>query len=110
MEDGSQQNGRRFLPPAVHACYSVSQLRRMPAPPLAPPPCAACTPSPNSSLIFLLKAGMSSGLRLVTRPLSVTTSLSTQFAPAFLRSVLSDGQEVTVRSRTMPASIRSQGA
>src|SRR3982751_699339 len=53
-------------------------------------------PSQNSSIIFLLKAGMSSGLRLVTRPLSTTTSSSSQFPPAFRTSVLIAGQEVSV--------------
>src|SRR5207249_4078213 len=46
-----------------------------------------CLPSANSSIIFRLNAGMSSGLRLVTSPLSATTSWSTQFAPALRRSV-----------------------
>src|SRR5215469_6121609 len=49
---------------------------------------------------------MSSGLRLVTTVPSVTTSLSTQFAPAFLRSVFRDGHDVIVRPRTAPASTR----
>ena len=50
----------------------------------------ACLPSQNSSIIFLLNAGMSSGLRLVTRPWSTTTSSSTQFAPALrIRSAAS---------------------
>ena len=40
------------------------------------------------------KAGMSSGLREVTRPWSVTTSWSTHSAPALRRSVCSEGQEV----------------
>ena len=48
---------------------------------------------------------MSSGLRDVTRPLSVTTCWSTQRAPALDRSVFSDGHDMTVRSRTTPASI-----
>ena len=52
---------------------------------------------------------MSSGLRLVTRLPSATTSWSTQFAPAFLRSVWSDGHEVIFRPRTAPASISVQG-
>src|SRR5207249_10049503 len=34
--------------------------------------CALCSPSANSSIIFLLKALMSSGLRLVSNPMSVT--------------------------------------
>src|ERR1051325_5302117 len=66
-------------------------------------------PSANRRIISRLKAGMSSGLRLVTSLPSPTTSLSTQFAPAFLRSVLSDGHEVIVRPRIPLASIRVQG-
>src|SRR5689334_22530974 len=46
-----------------------------------------CFPSPNSSIILFTNAGMSSGLRLVTSPLSTTTSSSIQCAPAFFRSV-----------------------
>src|SRR3954469_18552014 len=37
-------------------------------------PTRVCRPSANSSIIFLLKTGMSSGLREVTRPLSTTHS------------------------------------
>src|SRR5271170_2303831 len=40
----------------------------------------------NRRIIALLKAGMSSGLQLVTTPRSTTTSSSTQSAPAFSRS------------------------
>ena len=53
---------------------------------------------------------MSSGLRLVTSPSSTTTSRSTQVAPAFLRSVWMDSNEVNVRRWTTPASISVQGA
>ncbi len=42
---------------------------------------------PNSSTILAQKAGRSSGLRLVTRPWSVTTSSSTQVPPALRISV-----------------------
>ena len=45
-------------------------------------------PSLTSSMILATKAGRSSGLREVTTPLSVTTSLSSQFAPALIRSCL----------------------
>src|SRR5256885_10049 len=38
-------------------------------------------------MILSLKAGMSSGLRLVVSPLSTTTSSSTQLAPAVRKSV-----------------------
>ncbi len=50
-----------------------------------------CCPSAISSTIFLQKAGKSRGSLLVTRPLSTTTSWSTHFAPALVRSVLSEG-------------------
>ena len=49
-------------------------------------------------------------MRLVTRPLSTTTSSSTQFPPALRTSVLIAGQEVNVRPRTTSASISSHGA
>src|SRR6266550_3037473 len=68
------------------------------------------TPSANSSIIFLLKAGISSGLREVTSPLSTTTSWSTHCAPALRRSVASDGQDVIRRPFTAPASISVHGA
>ena len=47
-------------------------------------------PSANSSIILRLNAGISSGLRLETNPLSTTTSSSTHFAPALIRSCLTD--------------------
>src|SRR5438045_8968387 len=72
--------------------------------------CCSCFPSANSSISFLLNAGMSSGLRLVTRPWSTCTSSSTQLAPALRRSVRTDGNDVSVRSRTTPASISVHGA
>ena len=53
---------------------------------------------------------MSSGQRLVTRPLSTTTSSLTTLAPAFLRSVRMLSNAVRVRPSTTPASISSQGA
>src|SRR5256714_15491511 len=52
---------------------------------------------------------MSSGFRLVTSPLSTTTSSSTQLPPAFRTSVLIAGHEVSVRPRTTPASIKTHG-
>ena len=55
---------------------------------------ADATASANKRIISRLNAGMSSGFRLVTRRPSVTTSLSTQVAPALLRSVFSEGQDV----------------
>lgn len=66
-------------------------------------------PSANSSTILAQNAGRSSGLRLLTSPLSVTTSWSTQFAPALVRSVRRLGQEVMVRPRTTSASTSVHG-
>src|SRR5436309_490982 len=70
---------------------------------------ASCRPSANSSMIFALNAGRSSGLRLETRPWSTTTSSSTHSAPAFRRSVCKLGQEVIFRPLTTPASISVHG-
>src|SRR6202795_1712643 len=66
-------------------------------------------PFENRSIICRLNAGISSGLRLVTTPLLKTTSSSTQVPPAFRISVLREGQEVTVRPCTAPASTSIQG-
>ena len=63
----------------------------------------------NSLIVSRLNAGRSSGLRLVTKPLSTTASSSTQSAPAFLRSGLSEGHEVMRRPRAAPVSITVQG-
>src|SRR5690606_2476491 len=52
------------------------------------------------STIFSLNAGMSSGLRLVTRLPSATTCSSTHSAPAFFRSVCSDEYDVSFLPRT----------
>ena len=71
---------------------------------------SSCGPSQNSSIAFALKAGMSSGLRLVTRPWSTWTSSSTQVPPALRTSVFSEGNEVIVRPLTMPASTSTHGA
>src|SRR4051794_35366136 len=70
---------------------------------------SSCLPSANSSTIFALNAGRSSGFRLETRPASTTTSLSTQFAPALARSVCRLGQLVISRPLTTPASIKVHG-
>src|SRR6185437_2462222 len=59
-----------------------------------------CTPSRISSTILRLNAGMSSGLRLVTRPWSTTTSSFTQVPPALRMSVWSVGHDVSLRPRT----------
>ena len=63
----------------------------------------------NSLRISRLKAGMSFGLRLVRRLRSTTVSWSTQAPPAFWMSVLSEGQDVSVRSLAAPASMIVQG-
>ena len=65
--------------------------------------------SAKTSIILRLNAGMSSGFRDVTRPRSSMTSPSTQIAPAFLKSVLSDGHDVTRRSRSASASMSIHG-
>src|SRR5690606_13973136 len=70
--------------------------------------------SPNTSIAVWQNAFRSSGLRLVTSlfgPASqVTTSSSTQVAPALRRSVRRLGQDVSVRPRTTSASISVHGA
>src|ERR1051326_1528490 len=63
----------------------------------------------NSSIIARLNAGMSSGLRAVTRFPSTTASLSTHSAPALRISVLSEGHEAIFRPRAAPASITDHG-
>src|SRR5437764_12578948 len=70
---------------------------------------ALCSASANSSIIFLLNALMSSGLRLVIIPMSLTTSSSTHFPPAFPISVRSEGHDVRVRSLTASASTSIHG-
>src|SRR5262249_15293744 len=109
------QNPVRSLPTAsITDCrYSVFRILALSLPYrcVGPANCAwpACFPSQNSSIIFLLKAGMSSGLRLVTSPLSTTTFSSTQLAPAFFTLVLIAGQDVNLRPRTTSAAIKTQG-
>src|SRR5688572_4211999 len=68
-----------------------------------------CTPSFTSSITFLLNASRSFGLRLVTNPLSTITSLSSQFTPAFFRSVLIDMNEVMFLPDNKPVSINNCG-
>src|SRR5690606_34798163 len=60
----------------------------------------ACCGSVISSMTLFTNAGMSAGLRLVTQPLSTTTSRSTHVAPAFSRSFRSEGHDVIVLPRT----------
>jgi len=75
----------------------------------APAP-TGCRPSPNSSIIFLLNAGISSGFLDVTSPLSTTHSESTHWAPALRKSLASDGHDVIRRPFTAPASMSVYGA
>src|SRR4051794_26275021 len=63
----------------------------------------------NRAIMARLKAGISAGLRLVTRPRSTTTSSSIHEAPALRMSVLSDGHEVIFLPRTRLASTSVQG-
>src|SRR5438876_4329555 len=70
----------------------------------------SCSPSANSSIIFRLNAGLSSGLRLVTSPSSVTTSRLTHSPPAFRISVRDEGHEVRVLPATTTASTSIHGA
>lgn len=55
--------------------------------------------SANSRIISRLKAGRSSGLGLVTRPFSFTTSWLTQVAPALFRSVSSEKATMSLCGR-----------
>src|SRR6478672_12676785 len=66
-------------------------------------------PALNSSIMARLNAGMSSGLRAVTKLPSVTASLSTHSAPALRISVLSEGHEAILRPRATPASMMVHG-
>ncbi len=66
-------------------------------------------PSANSSIILRLNAGISSGLRLVTSPLSTTTSRPPIFHPALRISVWIAGHDVILRPFAMPASTSTHG-
>src|SRR5690606_9897677 len=66
-------------------------------------------PSAISSTSLEQKAGRSSGVRLVTRPWSTTTSRSTQRAPAFSRSRWMFCTEVSSRLPTTSAFTSTQG-
>src|SRR5205814_2277258 len=66
-------------------------------------------PALNIFTISRLNAGRSSGFRLVTMLPSTTTSRSTHLAPAFLRSVFTEGHDVIVRPRTTSASTSVHG-
>src|SRR3954452_7333724 len=66
-------------------------------------------PRLNSVMIRLLNAERSWGPRLVISPSSSTTALFTQLAPALIRSVFTDGHEVTFRPCTTPASMSIHG-
>src|SRR5437773_8939443 len=86
--------------------YGLNQVSRIAEAAVA---IGSCRPSQNSSIIFLLKAGISSGLRLVTNPLSTTTSSLIHFAPALRRSALIAGQDVMVLSLTKLALMSTCG-
>src|SRR6478752_4766082 len=66
-------------------------------------------PALKSSIIARLNAGISLGLRAVTRLPSVTASLSTHSAPALRISVFRDGHEAILRPRATPASMIVHG-
>ena len=83
----------------VGGAYAILRARSLLAAPV----------SPNNTTISRLNAGMSSGLRLVTNQLSVTTSLSTQVPPALQMSVLSKGHEVSVRPLAASTSTKVHG-
>src|SRR5207237_6003642 len=111
---GAELFQRRERRHSRHPHLRVAPLARQPAVAKAADAhaaerCCAGTPFLKVSMIALLKAGMSSGFRLVTRPPSITTSRSTHVAPAFFRSVFKDGHDVTVRPRTISASISVHG-
>src|SRR5438046_8929777 len=58
----------------------------------------SCRPSQNSSIIFLFRAEICSGLRMVTNRLPTTTSSLSHFAPVLPRSALIARQDVMVLS------------
>ena len=62
-----------------------------------------------SRMSLSLNAGRSSGLRLVVRFRSVTTSSSTQLPPALLISVRMDGHEVSFLFFTLRLPLESMG-
>ena len=96
-----RQRGRAHTPRRPQPCRSprsrgaelVARVprRQAPARAVAPSSWTSCSPSANSSTIFAQKAGRSSGLRLDTRPWSVTTSSSTTLPPALRMSVRIEG-------------------
>src|SRR5438552_17045585 len=73
--------------------YGLNQVSRIAEAAVA---IGSCRPSQNSSMMFLLKAGISSGLRLVTNPLCTTTSSLIHFARSLPSSALIAGQVVMV--------------
>jgi hypothetical protein len=67
-------------------------------------PVVACLPSPSSSMIYYERLQV---LRTAAyyQAVITTTSLSSQSAPALIRSVLIEGYEVSLRVEIMPVSI-----
>lgn len=63
----------------------------------------------NALMMALQNASRSSGVRLVIRPRSTTTSASSHCAPAFSRSLRMLGTEVMRRPLTTPALISTHG-
>ena len=90
-------------------CRRGARARMAQAP--EPDPQAGCSASTVSTSLMnaSVKAGMSSGLRLVTILPSTTASSSTTSAPALARSVRTEGQLVTVTPSTTSASTSSHG-
>ena len=70
----------------------------------------ALTDADSAAVSSRVNAGRSSGLRLVTRLSSTTTSSSTHSAPALRRSVCRLGHDVRLRPRTTSASTSVHGA
>src|SRR5947209_3121592 len=69
----------------------------------------SCRPSQNSSIIFLLKARISSSVLLVIDPLSTKTSSLIHFDIALRRSALIEGQDVMVLPLTKLALMSTCG-
>src|ERR1700730_9633545 len=91
---GSEQAQLHGRSPRFGSAYAAWRRPRAPA---------------NSLVISRLNAGISSGARLVTRLPSPTASASITSAPAFLRSVLTEGHEVIRLPRALSASMIVQG-
>ena len=82
-----QKPGRAGVPLDVASAYAIFRSRSLLVAPV----------SPNNAIISRLNAGMSSGLRLVTNPLSVETDVP----PALRMSVLSEGRGWALRPQSV---------